>query len=494
MNLAHFKSKDRMKVSFGLILILMASFVAVSLLCSGSHRLVFGFGLIVFVVTSALGLWVHKSVGLPLGDAVFAAKRMAAGDVSEPIVVCASGELGELQHAIEEMSVRMFEIVAKVRSGTAAIATTSGFITTDNAALSSRTESQASSLEQTAASMEELTATVRQNAENTKQAYRLVATAEESAVRGGQVVHQVIETMGSITESSRRIVDIIGVIDGLAFQTNILALNAAVEAARAGEQGRGFAVVAAEVRSLAQRSASAAKEIKSLIGESVEKVNVGNRLVDTAGSAMSEIVSSVKRMTGIVSEISEASNEQSAGLEEINRAVIHIDGMTQQNAALVEEAARTAASLREQATLLTEVVSIFNLGAREFGNADETVALVRRGVDFVKEHGVKAFIEDVQKLNNSQFIDRDLYFSVYHSSAKCLANGANPRYVGVDGNTLKDVDGKFFVAEIISIAKRQSSGWVDYKHPHPLTKEIKPKSVYFEMVGDIVISCGYYKM
>jgi len=341
--------------------------------------------------------------------------------------------------------------------------------------------------------MEELTSTVKQNAENAQNANQLVSGATESAVNGGKIVGQVVETMASISASSKKIVDIIGVIDGIAFQTNILALNAAVEAARAGEQGRGFAVVAAEVRNLAQRSATAAKEINALIGESVAKVDAGTRLVATAGEAMSGIVLSVKHVAGIIAEIAGASSEQSAGLDEISRAVTQIDGMTQQNGALVEEAMRTATSLRNQAVLLADVVSAFNLGRREFGNADESLAMVQRGVDFVRTHGTDAFIEDVKKLNNSQFIDRDLYFSVYDSNAICLANGANPRYVGVDGKSFKDSDGKVFVAEIVAIANRKGSGWLDYKHPHPLTKEILKKSAYFEKIGDIVISCGFYK-
>jgi len=227
--------------------------------------------------------------------------------------------------------------------------------------LSSRTESQASSLEETASSMEELTATVKQNADNARQANQLVVSASDFAVKGGNVVGQVVQTMGSIKESSRKIVDIIGVIDGIAFQTNILALNAAVEAARAGEQGRGFAVVAAEVRNLAQRSAGAAKEIKALIGDSVEKVDTGSRLVDEAGQTMEQIVTSVKHVADIMSEITAASQEQSAGIGEINQAITQMDEMTQQNAALVEQAAAAAESMQEQAALLAEAVAAFKL-------------------------------------------------------------------------------------------------------------------------------------
>jgi methyl-accepting chemotaxis protein len=251
--------------------------------------------------------------------------------------------------------------VGQVRRGTETMGVASAEIAAGNADLSSRTESQASSLEQTASSMEELTSTVKQNAENARQANQLVVSASDFAVKGGRVVGQVVDTMSSIKDSSKKIVDIIGVIDGIAFQTNILALNAAVEAARAGEQGRGFAVVAAEVRNLAQRSAGAAKEIKALIGDSVEKVDGGSKLVDEAGKTMTEIVSSVKRVADIMGEITAASQEQSSGIEEVNRAIGQMDEMTQQNAALVEQAAAAAESLQNQAVQLAQAVSVFQL-------------------------------------------------------------------------------------------------------------------------------------
>ncbi|MBV8634083.1 MAG: methyl-accepting chemotaxis protein, partial [Burkholderiaceae bacterium] len=264
--------------------------------------------------------------------------------------------------ALKDMDDSLLKIVSEVRQGTDAIATASQEIASGNSDLSSRTESQASSLEETASSMEELTDTVRQNAENARQANQLVVSASEFAQKGGKVVGQVVTTMGSIKESSRKIVDIIGVIDGIAFQTNILALNAAVEAARAGEQGRGFAVVAAEVRNLAQRSAGAAKEIKTLIGDSVEKVDQGSKLVDEAGRTMGEMVTSVQHVADIMSEITAASQEQSAGIGEVNQAIAQMDEMTQQNAALVEQAAAAAESMQEQAALLADAVSVFKLG------------------------------------------------------------------------------------------------------------------------------------
>jgi methyl-accepting chemotaxis protein len=287
---------------------------------------------------------------------------IAGGDLSVPIRT-APGDSSSLLFAMQGMRDSLVEIVAQVRAGTETIALASTEIAAGNGDLSARTERQAGTLEETASAMEELTGTVRQNADNARQANVLAESASEVAVRGGAVVAQVVETMASINESSKRIVDIIGVIDGIAFQTNILALNAAVEAARAGEQGRGFAVVATEVRSLAQRSASAASEIKALIGSSVDRVEAGARLVDEAGTTMEEIVSSVKRVTDIMAEISHASQEQSTGIESVNRAVGEMDEATQQNAALVEQATSAAASLQDEAQNLASVVGVFKLDA-----------------------------------------------------------------------------------------------------------------------------------
>jgi methyl-accepting chemotaxis protein len=309
-------------------------------------------GSIVFLVT--------RSITKPLNDAVGVARRVADGDLTQ-VIVSSTDETGQLLQALKDMNDSLVRIVGEVRIGTDAIATASGEIATGNLDLSSRTESQASSLEKTASSMEELTSTVRQNADNARQANQLVVSASDFAVKGGEVVGQVVHTMGSIKESSRKIVDIIGVIDGIAFQTNILALNAAVEAARAGEQGRGFAVVAAEVRNLAQRSAGAAKEIKTLIGDSVDKVDAGGKLVDEAGATMNEIVNSVKHVADIMSEITAASQEQSSGIEQVNQAIAHMDEVTQQNAALVEQAAAAAKSMQDQAGNLSMVVSVFKM-------------------------------------------------------------------------------------------------------------------------------------
>jgi methyl-accepting chemotaxis protein len=318
---------------------------------------------VALILVSSIALM--RAILRPLNHAQRCFHAVAKGDLSTPIRVEREDEMGKLLQSLSDMQRQLAGTVRSVRDSSASIASATGEIAAGNLNLSSRTEQQAGSLEETASSIEELTATVHHNADNARQANQLAISASEVAVRGGQIVSEVVQTMGSINDSSKRIVDIISVIDGIAFQTNILALNAAVEAARAGEQGRGFAVVAGEVRNLAHRSAAAAKEIKELITASVANVDAGASLVDRAGATMNDVVSSVARVTDIMAEIMAASEEQSAGIQQINGAIVQMDQVTQQNAALVEEAAAAADSLQDQARTLAQLVDSFKLDARE---------------------------------------------------------------------------------------------------------------------------------
>ena len=328
---------------------------------------IYAFWALLAVATVVIGIGmfvlVRRQISAPLGELTAAVTSVAQGDLSRSFRSERRDEIGRLVREVEGMRQRFVDMMRELRTAADNIGVASSEIASGNQDLSARTEQAASNLEETAASMEELTATVRTSADSARQANQLAASASSIAVRGGQVVGEVVSTMDEINHSSKKINDIIGVIDGIAFQTNILALNAAVEAARAGEQGRGFAVVASEVRNLAQRSAEAAKEIKGLIGTSVDKVDVGTRLVADAGQTMSEIVGSIQRVSDIVAEITAAAGEQSDGIGQVNVAVSQLDQMTQQNAALVEQSAAAAQSLKDQAARLAQVVDVFRTTA-----------------------------------------------------------------------------------------------------------------------------------
>ena len=363
MNLNNLRIGPRLALGFGVVLALCAA-ILIGVLHSESRQsqtLLIALGLGALGIGALLARAIQRSVVLPLRYAIESVRRVAEGDLTQDVRSEGHDEVAELLTAVGQMQQRLREVVGGIRSGVDSVNTASVEIASGNVDLSARTEETSSSLQRAAAAMEQLTGTVKQSADSARQANQLAFSAAEVAQRGGTVVAQVVSTMDAINTSSKKIADIIGTIDGIAFQTNILALNAAVEAARAGEQGRGFAVVASEVRSLAQRSAEAAKEIKGLIGASVEKVEGGSRLVADAGRTMSEIVSSVQRVSDIIGEISAAAAEQSDGIGQINGSVNQLDEMTQQNAALVEQSAAAAESLKEQATRLAQVVGTFRL-------------------------------------------------------------------------------------------------------------------------------------
>ncbi len=321
-------------------------------------------GVLILALAAAMAWYLTLSITRPLRTALDATARVADGDLASPIAVSGRDEAAQLLSGLLEMRNKLAQLVSQVRSGAENISTGANEIATGNADLSQRTETQASNLQRTAASMEELSATVKNNADTARQANQMAYSASTAAANGGELVGQVVTTMNDISASSSKIADIIGVIDGIAFQTNILALNAAVEAARAGEQGRGFAVVASEVRSLASRSAEAAKEIKNLINASVERIEAGSQLVDQAGTSMNDIVAQVKRVADLIGEISTSALEQTSGIDQVNQAIVQLDNVTQQNAALVEQAAAAADSLNHQAARMVEVVSVFKLDGR----------------------------------------------------------------------------------------------------------------------------------
>jgi methyl-accepting chemotaxis protein len=450
-------------------------------------------GLVALLILAAIQYaMIRSTVSEPLKMARRAASKLAAGDLTTRIDTSRTDEIGKLLKAINSIGQGLANVIWNIRNGTQALAAATSDIAAGNHDLAMRTEQQADALDKTASSMEEMTSTVQDNADHANQAVQLARTASEIAAKGGKVVANVVHTMDSINQSSKKIVDIISVIDSIAFQTNILALNAAVEAARAGEQGRGFAVVAAEVRSLAQRSSTAAREIKALIDSSVENVQNGSQQVAQAGATMDEVVSSIQRVYDMVGEITTASHEQSIGINQVNQAMAQMDQGTQQNAALVKQAASAADSLKTQTTELNNIVGIFTIKTAQHGTTEEAVAMVERALASLEDNGrEKTFAEINNKLG--PFCDRDLYVVVYNMSGKNLAHGANPANVGKEMIDAKDGAGNLFIRERIAIIQNQGSGWQDYMFLNPISKHMEAKSMYLDRYEDLIIGCGVYK-
>ena len=484
----------RLNLAFGTIVLLLTALttLAANQMEGTPEAFAIGLGLAALVATLACAAWLQRSVIGPLGPATRAVAQLGAGRLKQAISTEGTGELRPLVQELEDVRRRLAEVVYQVRTASTNVAINASQITIDNEALSGRTDTQAESLQQTAASIEQLTATLRVSASTAQQANDLARAAAARAEQGGEAMREVVETMGSIRASSHGIRDIIGVIDGIAFQTNILALNAAVEAARAGEQGRGFAVVATEVRSLAQRCAEAAREIKGLIGASVQQVDAGGARVDQAGAAIAGIVTEVRQVAELIGQIDAISQEQSSGIQSINDAIGRIDGATQDNATLVSAAARTAAALKERAAAVTRVMSVFDAGGTEQGTLEEARQLMERGCEFVRQHGMQALMADINRMEHGQFVMGDLYLNVLDESGTFVAHGNNPGRIGT-GPQLRDLDGMCFPQQFVRVALQRGEGTVDYRMKHTLTGEVAVRSSFVKRVGKHVITCPYYK-
>ena len=469
---------------------------AIKAACESARWTLILLGLPALAVSAAAAWQIRRALGQPLAQVAHVANTIAKGDLSQTLNSGNSAETATLLNSLKEMQTSLVTMMQQVKRGTEAMTVFSHQIASGNADLSSRTETQASSLDATARSMATLTTTVKQNADNAEEANQLVVSASKIAEKGGQVVGGVVHTMGSIKDSSRKIVDIIAVIDGIAFQTNILALNAAVEAARAGEQGRGFAVVAAEVRSLAQRCTSAAKEIKQLISDSVDKVDQGAKLVDQAGRTMTEIVDSVQHAANIMQEITSASRAQTAGIEELSAAVTQMDEMTQRNSTLVHEAGETTLRMQDETHKMHLALGAFKLPQSNVEKRDpkEAVAMIKKAVAYYKTHG-KAKALAAFSDPKGGFVDGTLYIFAYGMSGDGvnLAHGQDPKLVGKQLKSLQDVNGKLIIQEFFNVANSTAGqGWLDYDWPNTVTNSVDAKSSYIERVGDILVGCGIY--
>lgn len=420
-------------------------------------------------------------------------QRLVAGELDAPRDGPSDAPASDpLVRDLIQLQARIAAIVHSVHAGTLAIATSSGQVGSDHTRFAAMMGTLSTSIDDVNSSMGQLTLALQAHAEDAARGHQIARGVLARAAAGGQVIERLVQTMGSITGSSRRIGEIIGVIDNIAFQTNILALNAAVEAARAGEAGRGFAVVAAEVRNLATRSAQASREVRALIEGAARNVEAGADMAGQTGRTMSDLLGGVQQVGQIIEAMATAVGQQSVGIHAIGASIAEIDTVTRQNASLSRNASEPVAALHQQALQLVGSVASFDLGSQAHASAEDAQALVQRAVALLRNKGPAALVAQVNAPNNAELIDRDLYLVLYSTDVHCVAHGTNTRLVGVDGRNFQDLDGKHFVAEIVAAAQRKSSGHVTYRWLHPLTQQAMAKSAYFERHGELIITCGSY--